>query len=322
MKKTFTLSCMLIFISIFSFAQKTNLIFFSDQGEKFYVVLNSVLQNSTAETNVKVTDLVAPNYKLKIIFADSSIATLDKNLMFEQGTESTFNIKKNNKGEYVVRFLSSVPIAEAPAPTAEQKVIVLSTSGPSQPTAVTSTTITQTTTTGSGVNPDGTSMGIHVNDPALGVNINMNIGTGTSGSSSSTYTSTTTTTTTSGFQSQPNQPVDPQPVYVLQGYNGPYGCAYPMSPADFSAAKQSISSKSFEDSKLSIAKQVFNSNCLLSSQVKEIMQLFSFEDSKLAFAKYAYGLTFDPGNYFKVNDAFSFESSTEELGEYITSFKK
>ncbi|MBK9515283.1 MAG: DUF4476 domain-containing protein, partial [Flavobacteriales bacterium] len=44
---------------------------------------------------------------------------------------------------------------------------------------------------------------------------------------------------------------------------------------------------------------------------------FSFEDSKLDFAKYAYDRTYDIGNYFKVNDAFTFESSMDELNEFI-----
>jgi len=46
------------------------------------------------------------------------------------------------------------------------------------------------------------------------------------------------------------------------------------------------------------------------------MNTFSFEDTKLEFAKYAYERTYDIGNYYKLNDAFSFESSIEELNEY------
>lgn len=328
MKKVFILFAVILGLHLTTSAQKTNLVFFSDQGEKFYVVLNGVLQNQAAETNVKVTDLISPSYKLRIIFADSTQATLDKTLMFNQGTETTFNIKKNNKGEYVVRYLNEVPIAQAPVSGAGQSVIVFAASGPSAPTAVTTTSVstTQTTTSaGTGVSADGASMGIHMNDPASGVNINMNLNAGgtmpgNTTTSSSYSTTTTTTTTTSGNIGQPMQA--PQPTFVLQGYNGPFGCPYPMSPEDFASAKQSISSKSFEDSKLAIAKQVFMSNCMLSSQVREIMKLFSFEDSKLDFAKFAYGLTFDPGNYFKVNDAFSFESTIDDLNEYITGYKK
>jgi hypothetical protein len=167
---------------------------------------------------------------------------------------------------------------------------------------------------------NGASVGISVNDANLGVNINMNVnGNDMGGSSqSTTYSTTTTTTTTSGDteQTYPTNPPPKQP-YILPDYNGPYGCAYPMSPQDFNSAKQSIAGKSFEDSKLTIAKQIINTNCLLSAQVKEIMLLFSFEDTRLDLAKYAYGYTWDIGNYYKLNDAFTFESSIDELNEYI-----
>jgi len=84
----------------------------------------------------------------------------------------------------------------------------------------------------------------------------------------------------------------------------------------------SLASKTFEDSKLTLAKQVINSNCLLSVQVKEVMQIFTYEESKLDFAKYAYGRTYDIGNYYKVNDSFTFESSIDELNSYINSYSR
>ncbi len=90
-----------------------------------------------------------------------------------------------------------------------------------------------------------------------------------------------------------------------------------MSKSDFESAKSSIKAKSFEDSKLTMAKQILGSNCLLSSQVKEVMLEFSFEETRLNLAKLAWGKTFDPGNYYKLNDAFTFESSIDELNKYI-----
>jgi hypothetical protein len=152
-----------------------------------------------------------------------------------------------------------------------------------------------------------------MNMGGVGVNINVTDNTMVNHSSTTTYSETTTTTT----HAHPHPtPTTPPPSY-LPGYSGPVGCPMPMSPNDFSGVKGSISSKSFEDSKLQIAKQVCGSNCLLSSQVREIMQLFSFEDSRLDFAKFAYGHTYDLGNYYKVNDAFQFESSIDELNRFI-----
>jgi hypothetical protein len=299
----------------------SNLIFFSEQGERFSVILNGVLQNSVPETNIKVTDLPAPGYKLKIIFEDKSLPQIDKNLAFKQGFETNFVIKKNNKNEYVVRWLNDVPLDQAMPPSQGQSVIVYTT----VPAIQTSTTVTQSETTTINNNPGGGSVGFSVNDPSLGVNINLNMnGNGMGNNSqSSTYSSTTTTTTISGAPAQSYPPAHQEPsnpshhAYSMPGYNGPTGCEYPMSPQDFSSAKATISGKSFEDSKLTIAKQIINTNCLLSAQVKEIMLLFSFEDTRLELAKYAYGYTWDTGNYYKLNDAFTFESSIDELNAFI-----
>ncbi len=319
MKKTLVVALLLSFSGIY--AQKSNLIFFAEQGEKFSVVLNGVLQNSKATTNVKVIDLNAPSYKLKIIFQDSTLPPIDKNLMFHMGTETTFNIKKNNNGEYVVRYFNEVAIDQAPPSSDGQSVVMFSMSGSSSAPANTTTSTTQTTTTTGTSNSGGNvSVGVNVG----GNSINMNVvptGVSVNGATTTTTYSTTTTTSSTGINPQA-LPVQDQPVYVMPGYSGPVGCPYPMSSGDFESLKKTISSKSFEESKLDIAKEVVASNCLLSSQVKEVMKLFSFEDSKLTFAKYAYGYTFDIGNYFKVNDAFSFESSIDELNTYISGFHK
>ncbi len=182
------------------------------------------------------------------------------------------------------------------------------------------------------VNGTGNGMNSSTNMNANGINTsNSTNGVNTSNSTitSSTTTTTTTTTTSSsnnnvaGNNQNQQRPIEhhQQQAYVLPGYSGPAGCPMPMSNENFSTAKNSISSKSFEDSKITIAKQIVGNNCLLCSQVKEIMKLFSFEDSRLEFAKFAYKHTFDIGNYYQLNDAFTFESSIDELNEYINNNK-
>lgn len=313
---------MAVFFCMGSMAQNTNLIFFSEQGERFSVVLNGVLQNLQPETNIKVTDLPAPSYKLKIIFDDKNLKDLDKTLLFNQGTETTFSIRKNKKNEYVVRFMNEIPIDEAPVNPPAQHVIMY------HPEPFTTSTTTTTTIQN---NPVNTGIGVNVNDPHSGANVNINLNMGGNNVQSTTTTTTTTTSgSTSGMYPPPpdGRNEDPhhgrpdQPKYVLPGYSGVYGCPYPMSPADFEQAKQSIRSKTFEDSKLTIAKQIINTNCLLSSQVKEIMLLFTYESTRLDLAKFAYGYTLDIGNYYKVNDAFTFESSIDELNQYTSGFRR
>ncbi|HPI55229.1 MAG TPA: DUF4476 domain-containing protein, partial [Chitinophagaceae bacterium] len=93
---------------------------------------------------------------------------------------------------------------------------------------------------------------------------------------------------------------------------------YPMSPGDFSKAMNSVKGQSFEEGKLRVAKQVANANCLKVNQIKELIHLFSFEASKLDFAKAAFRSCTDPKNYFQLNDAFTFESSREDLDKFIS----
>jgi len=295
----------LMAMAMFGFSQ-SNVIIFTENGARFKVVLNGILQNADFETNVMITDLIAPSYKVKIVFEDATIPDLDKTIYFQENNEeATYRLLINKKGDYVLRFFNAVPIAQAP-PRPESLPVVVYTTTP----AVSTTTITRTTTTmGGNSNPDQVNMNVN----AGGVNMNVNINTG---NESTTYTETYTTTTTV------ETPMGEPQGYILPGYTGYYGCPRPMSPRDFENAKRSIASKDFSDSKLRMAKQVLESNCLLSAQVKQLMELFDYESDKLELAKFAFGYTLDTGNYYQLNDAFEYESSIEELDDYIHQYQR
>lgn len=109
----------------------------------------------------------------------------------------------------------------------------------------------------------------------------------------------------------------PAPIIYVPGYNGPIGCVQPMSQQDFNSALNSIHSKSFESTRLEVAKQITNANCLTSAQVRSILQEFSFESTRLDFAQFAYSHVYDINNYHQVTSAFSFESSTTSLLAYM-----
>lgn len=306
---------MVCIASIESLAQNSNAIFFTENGERFTLILNGLRQNDKPETNVKITDLNASTFKAKVIFEDKNIAEKNFNVYVEPGSETTMTIKKNNKGEYVLRMVSTVPVAQAPPTPPSTTVIHYG-----APAQATQTVTQQTTTTTSSGTSENVSMGINMNVDGQNAGININVsGMDPNMSSSSTTTTTITTTTHDHHVHQTPQPT--QVVYV-PGYSGPIGCPNPMNPADFGNVKQSISSKSFEDSKLTIAKQVLNHNCMTSAQVKELLGLFDFENTKLDFAKYCYGRTYDIANYYVVNDAFDFESSIDDLNTYINSYRR
>jgi hypothetical protein len=90
-----------------------------------------------------------------------------------------------------------------------------------------------------------------------------------------------------------------------------------ISDYDFNLLRNSIESKSFDSTKLEIAKQAVNNYHFSAAQVAQLMRLFTFESDKLEFAKYAYHKTIDKNRYFILNDEFTFSSSISELNSYL-----
>jgi hypothetical protein len=90
-----------------------------------------------------------------------------------------------------------------------------------------------------------------------------------------------------------------------------------MTNNDFVQAKESLRREWFENTRVETAKQIIDRNYFTSQQVREIVLLFTFENNRLDIAKYAYGKTVDKGNYFMLNDAFTFNNNKEALKEYI-----
>ncbi len=321
---------------------------FSEGGEKFTVYLNGEKSNSAPQANVKIQGLTSEFYQARIDFEDPMLSDFaEGNFAVQRGSEFTYIIKKNKKGEYVLRYYGQIDgtiTEEKPQSNAEVKSfaevdeteqqaddvqINQTISIQEQPVAKTTVTQTTTTTTKSqptkpaqstggnvsmGINVDGVNMGISINATEMDGNMDMNVDV--EETHQTTVTTTTTTTTTQQEPapkpaprpaakpaSAPSAPATPAPAQPAAR------CASSMAPASFSKAKDNISSNSFEDSKMTVAKQVTKANCMTAAQIAEVMGLFSFEDSKLQFAKYAFDFCFNQGDYYEVNAAFTFFSN-------------
>ncbi len=109
---------------------------------------------------------------------------------------------------------------------------------------------------------------------------------------------------------------EPVVVYVA-GYSGDIGCQKPLSEVRFSSMLNTIEDQDFASSKKRIAKQVISNNCMVVSHLVEILELFDFESDKLEMAKFAYAYIYDIENYYEVNNVFDFESSIEELDDFL-----
>ncbi|HMQ80828.1 MAG TPA: DUF4476 domain-containing protein [Ignavibacteria bacterium] len=102
-------------------------------------------------------------------------------------------------------------------------------------------------------------------------------------------------------------------------YSATDECRYKvMKKDDFKDLKSTINNRNFESYNSTIVKSAIDNNYFTSEQVVELLRYFTFEDTKLEIAKYSYKKVCDQGNFFKVYDAFDFESSVTELKNYIS----
>jgi hypothetical protein len=317
-------------------AQKPLATFFTSGGEEFTVIMDGKKINEEPQSRVENVPLDNDWAKVKIVFKNEEILPIEKTIQGKDvdGNISsvTWEISENNKGKWVVKPSSWSKIEGSQAVKSnivEEPVSEVQEVAASEETSTTTQTITTTYSeepenTNVVVNTGANNVTMSVKVDDSGENADMNISMAVPGTiatqsqnqTQTTYTTITTTTTTTSTNNnviQSNEEPDPLP-----GYNGRTGCSYPLSQERFETVTQSISSKDFEDSKLTVAKQVMKSNCLLASQVKEILMLFDFESTRLDFAKEAYSYTYDIDNYYILNDAFDFESSITELNEFIS----
>jgi hypothetical protein len=312
MKKNILLPIAMLLFVLAGYAQPQpvgHLTIFSEDGDKFYLVLNGERQNNVAQTNLRVEDLTQDYYNAKIIFEDKNLPEINKTYLAiadANGVKQdvTYKIKKDkNNGKLSLKYFSMTPVVQGYVPPSNVYVTHYGTPVTQVTTTApgTTTTVTETTTVGTpntvntSVNVGGVGMNVTITDPLA------------------TQTTTTTTQTTHTEHTYQSTAVNEPPRQV--------GCvnAYPMASGDFASALSTIKGQGFDESKLKTAKQIASSNCLNASQITQICQAFGFEETKLDFAKYAYDYCTEPKNYFKINNVFSFTSSSDELNEYVQS---
>lgn len=277
---------------------------FSEDGDKFYLILNGERQNNKAETNIRVEDLTQLQYSTKVIFEDQTLGEISKTLYLADADgvlmDVTYKVKRDKNGKPKLGALpfSFIPVRQGFV--APSNVYVVHYGAPVA--AAPATTVTQTTTTtttggetvAANVNVPGVNMNVTINDPLLNTNVQ-------------TTTTHTTTQTTYTENAEPARPA-------------PRGCrgAYAMNASDFASALSTVKGQGFDETRLKTAKQIAGGNCLTAAQISEICKVFGFEATKLDFAKFAYDHCTEPQNYFKINNVFGFSSSVDELTDYIS----
>ncbi|MEO8069601.1 MAG: DUF4476 domain-containing protein [Flavobacteriales bacterium] len=335
MKRSSSLAFALALPVIGLLAQTSDLVFFADDGAEFTLIIDGDRKNMDPASRVVATGIRTESPVVVISFADGNIPELHKPGYFPLGKEYTVMITTNKKGQKVLRptgeaalgtSVKTGPSKMEPTDFVADEEKPTSTSGNVTTTGSGGQTTRINTAQEAGAADDHVNMNVGIDVNGVGVDMNVNVTEGTRSSTTTTSTAATTNATTAVREPRTAkpattampQPVD-EPVYSMPGYTGAVGCPWPINDSEFGSMKGSIESKTFEESKMTMAKQILKDRCMKVSQVKGIMGLFTFEDSKLDFAKYAYDRTYDIGNYYQVNDLFTFEASIEELNQYLES---
>jgi len=302
--------CFLFLIFCFSasvLAQTNDIVVYSEKGELFTLYVNSVIQNDPPESNVRARNISGDSYTIRVQMADPNIPELTQRYWTEEkNVDITFIIRKNNKGKWFLVSGGETPRSkeQSTSGTSYREPQTNPDSPHREPQNIPDLKqgnevdqIDQNT------NVKESTMKLKTDIGQESVNINMTV------SANSNVTTTTTTTTTSTVSSNP----------APQTHSAPVRCPAPTSASDFNKALNTIKSESFENTKITLAKQICKSSCLTTEQLKTLIKSFSFEASRLEMAKYAYEFVFDPDKYYLINDVFDFSNSKTELNKYIES---
>ena len=272
---------------------QSDLTFFTEEGEKFTLYVYGNKANDEPVSRVTAADGSSDFAQIKVEFEVTGAPELKQNMLIDANMHMTTIIKKNKKGRYVFRGVSSVPKEND-----TQTVRVVEVRENTSPSVETNTSRTQTTTSTAN-NTNSSGIGVNISANTTGINLNVNV---------------TDNFTEASTQTPNNQPIDnthAEPVRPAEP-----DCTK-LSSEGFNRASSSIKNKSFADEKLTVFKQISRAHCMSVSQIKRFMDLFAFEEGKLEVAKLSYANCTNRENYYELNDALTYSESVDELNRFL-----
>jgi len=99
----------ILFLSL-SLVAQSNLTVFNNGGQKFYLIMNGIKQNSVAQTNVVVSGIKNGGYSVKLIFEDGKTKDIDKNFFLDTPQDVTTRVVFK-KGVGKLQLVSMEPVA-------------------------------------------------------------------------------------------------------------------------------------------------------------------------------------------------------------------
>lgn len=289
-----------------------SLIFFSENGERFTLTVNGQTVNYQPDTRVRFDGVNTEGVKVNIKFEQAELGSIIKTVLASPTLEITYNLKRNKKNEWVVRYLS-----EAPAGTTAPVAPV------AQPVYHDEPVVPAQQQTPSNTNPNNGSVGFqfNVNEQNGSVGIQMNVD------------GVQTNTTITGTHSQVNHahPDAEHETWQASGSQARYEmataqqkCIVGMWDSELRKGMQTIQSHTSDEEKLASAKQMADNYCFYIGQVKQVMGSFTYDESKLSFAIYAYPkvASTDVKEYYTLSSMFTYGGTKTQFDEFLKSNPK
>jgi hypothetical protein len=156
-----------ILLALVGYSQ-SSLTVFNNGGQKFFLIMNGIKQNSVAQTNVVVSGIKNGGYSVKLIFDDGKTKDIDKNFFLDSPKDVTTKVAFK-KGVGKLQLVSMVPAAGT---VTEGSVTYRPDNSAAFSDAVTTTTTTQTVTTETSTISTGNSNGNNGNgNGSVGIQI-------------------------------------------------------------------------------------------------------------------------------------------------------
>ncbi|MBM3164354.1 MAG: DUF4476 domain-containing protein [Bacteroidetes bacterium] len=312
---------------------QSSLTVFNNGGQKFFLIMNGIKQNSLAQTNVVVSGVKNGGYSVKLIFEDGKTKDIDKNFSMDSPQDVTTKVvfkKGVGKLQLVSRVEAAGTVTQGAVSYRPDNNAVFSDA------VTTTTTTTQTVTTESSTissgnansnngngngsvgiqivtpapvpnetpaNPGNGGVNIQFNDPNqpqnLNMNIDINVGTTTNGT-------TQQTTNVSGNSTATNS---------AGTSNSRMVCSKTLSNVE--TLKTELNGYSLEDDRVRALKISLKNKCLYAADALKVMDLFKFDANQLEVAKFLSDHLLDYDNASSIAGKFSFDSTKMEYMEYI-----
>jgi len=318
MKLKHFLVAVFLLVSTNLFSQSSNLIVFTNNPvQKFRLLINGNLQINSFEENVRVENMEAGIYLVRVIFENRLLGYIEKSITVRPNTEKIYTFiqqrplqgrRRIDQGPGTSPLVLEL-VSELPRFSVDDEYM----GDANDANDAVSYTTTQS--------PDGTNGGIkYENGNVVIGNDNNNISIGTKGIDFNIDIDNIIekiTNENSADKQNGNKQTTQNNEITEISENQSNNCSPSFSDTQFLQITKSLQRETMESKRLAAAKYVSNNNCLLTKQVRDIVHLFNFENNRVEFAKFAYSRVADKENYALLLDSFKFETSKQEIKEYI-----